>query len=311
MEIKGFVNINKPTGLTSSDVVIRVRNQVTRYSGEKIKAGHLGTLDPGGAGVLPVALGKATRLFDYFLKKDKVYRADFVFGIATDTVDSYGSIVGRGRTPSLGEILAVLPRFIGRITQVPPMYSAISVDGRRLYDLAREGKSVEVPSREIDIYSIDYVGSKSSNMHTFDIHASSGTYIRTLVSDIAKALGTVGYMASIIRLRSGGFKIENSVTFEEFMDDVPRFITPIDSIISSDPYIEVDKIYTRHILSGIKLDTKRLLGGITDTNIEYSNKDDLENYVKNNDFIVKIEGEIIGIGELDNRGLLNIPSRLV
>ena len=307
MEIRGFVNINKPTGYSSSDVVIKVRNAITRYTGERVKAGHLGTLDPGGAGVLPVAVGKATRLFDYFLQKDKVYRADFYFGKTTDTIDSYGKVIATGRVPSLDEILRHTEELVGDIEQTPPMYSAISVDGRRLYDLAREGKNVNIPKRHVHIYSIDYVGSKSECMHTFDIHCSAGTYIRTIVHDIAERLDTVGYMASIIRLRSGMFAIEDSVTLDEFYDNIERYMIPVEDVLSSERYIDVDRRYSRHILNGIKLDLPRLATNIVGTNID----GDIERYIEDNEFVVKIEGELIGIGEIDERGLLNIPTRLI
>lgn len=306
--LKGFVNINKPTGLTSSDVVIKVRNTVSRCIGEKVKAGHLGTLDPGGAGVLPVALGKATRLFDFFLDKDKVYRADFAFGKETDTLDSYGKVTKRdGIIPSENEVIDVMNSFVGKIEQIPPMYSSLSVNGVRAYDLARSGKEVELPTREVEIYSVSFVRKKAENVFTFDIHCSSGTYIRSLVRDTAIRLGTIAYMASIIRLRSGSFGISESITLDELAKDPLSYIIPIDKVLEGVSYIDLPDILGNKAANGVKLDMDFLIGNAISSTVHENGSDG--NCSDN--FVVKKEGEIIGIGRINSEGILTIPYRLL
>ena len=150
MNQSGFVNIIKPTGMTSSDVVLKVK----RILGTK-KVGHLGTLDPAASGVLPIAVGRATKFFDYFLSKDKVYVASVIFGIETDTLDSFGKVLNtQSSEVSLEQINSVLYKFIGEIEQIPPKFSAIKINGKRAYDLARESADFEIKPRKINIYSI-------------------------------------------------------------------------------------------------------------------------------------------------------------
>lgn len=211
-EINGIINILKPTGMTSSDAVARTRGVI----GEK-RVGHLGTLDPLACGVLPIAVGKATRLFDVFLSKDKKYRAFFDFSFDTDTLDSDGIIQNRSnRVVSESEILDALKSQIGQIEQIPPQYSAKCVDGKRAYQLARENIQVELKSSTVNIYDIKIIDKYSSNGYVFDIHCGSGTYIRSIVRDVAETLGVFGYMSGLIRLSSGKFQISDSVTFDEF-----------------------------------------------------------------------------------------------
>ena len=221
-EVNGIINLLKPTGMTSSDGVAKIRGVI----GEK-RVGHMGTLDPLASGVLPIAIGKATRLFDVFLKKDKKYRGFYDFSATTDTLDSDGVVLNKSnRVVTREEILAVLPKFVGKIKQIPPMYSAKCVNGQRAYQLARQNVEVELKASDVTIYSIDLIDQYSENGYVFDIHCSSGTYIRSLVRDIATEMNVYGYMAGLIRLSSGPYKIENSVTFEELE------ITRRDSIIS-------------------------------------------------------------------------------
>lgn len=155
----GVINVLKPTGLTSSDVVVRIRSKLRKALGDKtVKVGHLGTLDPSAAGVLPIVFGKATRLFDYCIKSDKIYRACFVFGATTDTLDSEGSIIARDNfKPDFKAIEAAIPRFLGDISQIPPQYSRVSVDGVRGYAAARQGVQLDFQPRKISVYSIDII----------------------------------------------------------------------------------------------------------------------------------------------------------
>lgn len=244
----GFVNVIKPTGVSSSNVVCRVKKILGTS-----KVGHLGTLDPAASGVLPVAFGKATKFFDYFLKKDKEYVADVLFGIETDTLDSFGNIT---KTESVNirkeDIEKVLPNFIGKINQVPPMYSAIKVDGKKACDLAREGKVIDLKSREIEIFSIDILSEIGGNKFRFKVHCSAGTYIRTLFNDIAGELGTVATTPVIIRTKSGAFDIENALTLDELEEN--KSVISIENLFSNSEFIDItDEVLVKKLLCGVKL----------------------------------------------------------
>ncbi len=209
--IDGFVNVLKPVGATASDIVVKLRRVLHQQ-----KIGHLGTLDPGASGVLPIAVGKATKLFNLLTNKTKLYRAVFTFGSTTDTLDSYGICTDTYSSEIVYEhLLDVCASFVGEISQIPPMYSAINVGGVRAYDLARQGETVELKSRVVTIYSIDNIRKVDDCSYSMDISCSGGTYIRSLARDIAHKLGTVAYMSSLIRLQSGCFDIEHALTYDE------------------------------------------------------------------------------------------------
>lgn len=246
----GVINVNKPTGYSSSDVVVVVRGMLRKYFGDKnIKVGHLGTLDIGGSGVLPIVFGKATKLFDYLSTSRKKYRAEFVFGKLTDTLDSYGEVVAvNDKSLSLDEIEQVLPNFIGEIDQVPPKYSRVSVGGVRGYEAMRRGGDIVMPIKKIQVYSIDIL-SFDNNRLIVDVDCSGGTYIRSLARDIAEAVGTVAYMSWIIRLETKSLRISESVTLDELRADIGRYIQPIDGLIGDIPRVDIsDK---RRILDGL------------------------------------------------------------
>lgn len=248
----GFVNIIKPTGMSSSDVVCKVKKALKLK-----KVGHLGTLDPAASGVLPVAFGKATKFFDYFLKKDKEYIADVKFGVLTDTLDSFGLITEyNSKIITSQDIERVLNQFIGKINQVPPMYSAIKINGKKACDLARLGQDFELKAREIEIYSIDLLGEMSDNFFRFKVHCSAGTYIRTLFNDIANALGTIATTVVIIRSKSGSFKIENAITIDEIQDDN---CMSIEDVFENFNKIEIkDNVIFKKLLNGVKLTKSNL-----------------------------------------------------
>lgn len=246
----GVININKPTGYSSSDVVVVVRGMLRKYFGEKnIKVGHLGTLDIGGSGVLPIVFGKATKLFNYLSTSRKKYRAEFVFGKLTDTLDSYGEVVSvDDKSINIDEIKQVLPSFIGAIDQVPPKYSRVSVGGVRGYEAMRRGGDIEVPTKKIEVYSIDIL-SFDKNRLVVDVECSGGTYIRSLARDIAEAVGTVAHMSWIIRLETKSLTICESVTLDELRTNIERYIQPIDGLIGDITRVDIsDK---RRILDGI------------------------------------------------------------
>lgn len=239
--LNGFINVNKEKGISSAFVVTKLKRILRNRNIPFDKIGHTGTLDPDGEGVLPIALGKATRLFEYTLDKKKVYYTEFVFGKETDTLDESGVVIKENvKEVAEKEILEVIPSLEGEIDQIPPLYSAKSVDGRRAYDLAREGKEFTLKPKRITIYSIEYLG-KSNEAHAFRITCSGGTYIRSIARDMAYAIGTFGYMRYIRREASGAFTLDRSFTLsqlesvdieqnlikmEEILQDLPRFDAP-------------------------------------------------------------------------------------
>lgn len=210
----GIVNINKPIGKSSHFVVAVIR----RITGIK-KVGHTGTLDPLASGVLPILIGReATKLSQKIMDGTKEYRAVLQLGASTTTQDSEGEIVAQHNVNlSLAQIKNVIGEFIGEISQIPPMYSAVKINGQKLYKLAREGKEIERKPRKITVFSIEVLNyNKDSEQVEIVVSCSKGTYIRTLCNDIGEKLGCGGYMASLVRTKSSCFTIENSITLEEF-----------------------------------------------------------------------------------------------
>lgn len=229
--MNGFINLLKPVGLSSSEAVVKVK-YLLKDIGIKTTVGHMGTLDPLACGVLPIGIGKATRLFDYLQKKKKEYIATFKFGIETDTLDSCGKITNRiDKTISKDEINVILSEFIGDIYQIPPKYSAISVNGKRAYDLARNGKNCDLKARRVFVEKIEVSDQIDENTFSFDIVCGSGVYIRSLIRDIAAKLNTVGYMATLIRKSSGKFDINESKTIEEITSDLRDSVISVDKIL--------------------------------------------------------------------------------
>lgn len=232
MSRSGILVIDKPEGLTSQGVVSRVR----RALGMK-RVGHGGTLDPMATGVLPIFVGRATRASGMLLDADKSYRAGFVTGIRTDTQDTTGEVIERSeKSVDSTDVGAILQQFVGKQQQTPPMYSAIKVDGRKLYELARKGVEVERKPREIEIFSLKYLGFKN-NVHTIDVHCSKGTYIRTLIDDIGSALGCGAAMCALRRTKTGRFSLEDAISLENLNENTP--LLPVDSLWSDLPALTV------------------------------------------------------------------------
>lgn len=200
--------------MTSAQVVSAVKRRLGLPKTTKI--GHMGTLDKQASGVLPIAVGRATRLFEYMLSKRKYYRAEFTFGYMTDSLDSAGEVVARDDCEITAEqVLAVLPAFWGEIDQVPPLFSAKNVGGRRASDIARSGEVVALKPCKIEIFRFDLVRSPSENTFVFDIECSAGTYIRSLCRDLASKLNTVATMTALARTKAGVFEIENAIALDE------------------------------------------------------------------------------------------------
>ena len=211
--MNGVLIVNKPEGITSQGTVSKIKKILNVN-----KCGHAGTLDPLATGVIPILIGSSTKISKYLIEHDKTYNATIKLGKQTATGDREGEIIKTAEVPELNEnkIIEVLNSFLGKQIQTPPIYSAIKVDGKKLYEYARENKVIEIPKREIEIYQIKLIKfDKPKNTITFEVDCSKGTYIRTLCEDIAIKLGTVGYMESLLRTRVDKFLLDESYTLED------------------------------------------------------------------------------------------------
>lgn len=254
--VDGIINVLKPPGMTSHDVVGALRRLF------KLKRiGHTGTLDPDACGVLPICVGKATKVVDYLTDKTKRYRAQLVLGITTDTEDASGKVIETKNVDvSQEEILNIVQSFVGDIEQIPPMYSAIKMDGKKLYQLAREGVTVKREPRKIKIFGIQVV-SFDENKVFFDVECSKGTYIRTLCKDIGEKLGCGGHMGFLLRMSAGSFNIEESFTLDEISDhynngNVEQFLIPTDKIFEKYKAVTVKNESLKWILNGAQIYAK-------------------------------------------------------
>ena len=246
----GIVNVMKPAGMTSHDVVAKLRRV---YHTKKV--GHTGTLDPDAIGVLPICVGQATRLVEYFTEKDKTYKVIMKFGNETTTQDSSGEVTITTELPTLSkaEFCAVTEQFIGEIQQVPPMYSAIKKDGQPLYKLAREGVEVEIEPRPVTIHGIKVLMyNKESAM--LEVHCGKGTYIRTLCQDLARACGSSAHMTYLMRLSSGDFNIADAVPLArlEQSETPEQFLQGMNDCLHAMPAVTVtDKKMMERIVNGL------------------------------------------------------------
>ena len=253
--LQGFLLVDKPSGWTSHDVVGKVRGLVGG------KAGHAGTLDPMATGLLVVALGRATRLLRYVQGAEKEYVATAQFGVATDSLDADGSVISREPTNAdADQIEAVLSRFRGDILQVPPMVSARKVEGRRLYALAREGKVVEREARPVTIHSLDLIDVAPSDYPevTFRTVCSTGTYVRTLADDIARALGSRAHLTSLRRTRIGAFTVDTAASVDELVeahgaDGLDDLVMPPAAGVRDLPAVVVEPSEGMRVRNGVAL----------------------------------------------------------
>ena len=280
--VNGIILVDKPKNLSSNTVANIVKKCVNAS-----KAGHLGTLDVLGHGLLPITLGKSTKLFDYFLNKDKVYEASFKFGVETDTFDLEGKIVKQDdKEISKNDILNVLHKFIGKQNQMPPQYSAKKINGRKAYDLARAGQVVELKPKLIEIYNIELIDQIGYNEFLFRIHCSSGTYIRSLCRDIADELSTCGVMSDIIRTKCGNLELDKAYSLEEIKNGKYEVIPPHELFNLEE--IILGKEDFDKVLNGVKIKIDRCDG-------EYK---------------VFGEEEFIGIGSVKSN-ILSLKLRLI
>lgn len=266
----GVLVINKPSGITSHDVVAKVRRAL-----QTKKVGHTGTLDPMATGVLVVCVGAATKLVQYLTCESKIYEVEMKLGVRTDTGDITGTVIEEAgfSIDGIDKINNVMSSFIGMQKQVPPMYSAIKIDGVKLYELARKGMEIEREARDIEIFSIDKV-EYFHDVIKFRVYCSKGTYVRVLCEDIAKAIGTVGTMTGLNRVKTGDFGIDCAVDIEE---------------ISEDKIISIEKLFDKKIY--LEKDVEKLLNGIS---LSYDLPDGLYSLYTNH---------FIGIGKIIDKKL--------
>ncbi len=245
----GILNLLKPPGMTSHDVVSVVR----RSLGIK-KVGHTGTLDPGVAGVLPICVGRATRLAEFITGEDKAYRAEITFGVTTDTQDSFGEVTSEKDASHLtrGDVAYMLTRFHGQIMQVPPMVSAVKVAGKRLYELAREGVEVERQARPVTIHKLQLLSFRPGPhpVAMVDVVCSKGTYVRTLAADLGDKLGVGAHMSHLVRTRSGSYTLADADTLEDLIAGKARMMSPA-SALGDMPRIAVAGAAAERLTHGV------------------------------------------------------------
>ena len=261
----GFLNVLKPPGMSSAQVVGYVRRLL-----DGAKVGHAGTLDPEAAGVLPLMVGKAARLFGYLQDKEKEYVAEAAFGVATDTQDAQVAPVETGENwPDREEIASALERFTGTILQTPPMYSAIKQGGRRLYELARSGREAQVSAREVTVYALNLRSLTPRHGALLHIRCSGGFYVRTLCHDLGQALGCPAHMRFLLRTRSGPFTLETAATLEELASraqagTLSRCLLPLEVALDGMPMADVPEDLEKPVRNGGYLPWERfapLAGG--------------------------------------------------
>lgn len=243
-ELHGWLILDKPYGLGSTQAVSVVKRALREGGYAKVKVGHGGTLDPLASGVLPVALGEATKLAGRMLDASKAYDFEITFGVETDTLDAEGSVTRTSDVyPTMAAIKAVLPRFTGLIEQVPPAYSALKIDGERAYDRARAGEPVELASRTVTTHALGIV-SYDPDRTTLSAHVSKGTYIRSLARDIAYALGSVGHVTTLRRTRAGPFGLDSAISLD-ILDEaatgqrLEAYLRPIEAALDGIPALSL------------------------------------------------------------------------
>ena len=256
--MNGFLIANKPTGITSSNLVVFVRKRLPRGTA----IGHGGTLDPEASGVLPMCIGSATRLFDYIIDKKKTYIAEMQLGVVTDTQDATGSIVSECPVSvSREEVIEAAKHFVGEIQQIPPMYSAIKKNGKRLYQMARKGEIIEVEPRTCRVENIEVLEETGENKYRLKVECGKGVYIRTLCHDIGAHLGCGAHMASLERVQAGIFSIENAMTRDEIEaayqeGRLENCLIPLDAPIRHLPAVYLTEAARHAVINGNVLKPK-------------------------------------------------------
>lgn len=284
--MNGVINIYKNTGMTSFDVVAIVR-RVAKMK----KVGHTGTLDPAASGVLPVCLGKATKIIDYIMENKKVYRVNLKLGMVTDTYDLEGEVLREEDASHItkDEILNCINSFLGTIDQVPPMYSALKQNGVRLYQLARQGIEVHREARKITIYSIENIKIESNDNIQMDVCCSKGTYIRSLCYDIGEKLNVGSTMTALERIQNGPFTKEEAINIEDLTEELlEKHIISIEKALDSFEKITVNEKFGKLLRNGVKVFDNRMYSEEVEFNKLYRVYED--------------NGVFLGLGKRDEKG---------
>ncbi|EGT5617490.1 tRNA pseudouridine(55) synthase TruB [Clostridium perfringens] len=284
--MNGVINIYKNTGMTSFDVVAIVR-RVAKMK----KVGHTGTLDPAASGVLPVCLGKATKIIDYIMENKKVYRVNLKLGMVTDTYDLEGEVLREEDASHItkDEILNCINSFLGTIDQVPPMYSALKQNGVRLYELARQGIEVHREARKITIYSIENIKIESNDNIQMDVCCSKGTYIRSLCYDIGEKLNVGATMTALERIQNGPFTKEEAINIEDLTEELlEKHIISIEKALDSFEKITVNEKFGKLLRNGVKVFDNRMYSEEVEFNKLYRVYED--------------NGVFLGLGKRDEKG---------
>lgn len=284
--MNGVINIYKNTGMTSFDVVAMVR-RVAKMK----KVGHTGTLDPAASGVLPVCLGKATKIIDYIMENKKVYRVNLKLGMVTDTYDLEGEVLREKDASYItkDEILNCINSFVGTIDQVPPMYSALKQNGVRLYELARQGIEVHREARKVTIYSIENIKIESNDNIQMDVCCSKGTYIRSLCYDIGEKLNVGATMTALERIQNGPFTKEEAINIEDLTEELlEKHIISIEKALDSFEKITVNEKFGKLLRNGVKVFDNRMYSEEVEFNKLYRVYED--------------NGVFLGLGKRDEKG---------
>lgn len=284
--MNGVINIYKNTGMTSFDVVAMVR-RVAKMK----KVGHTGTLDQAASGVLPVCLGKATKIIDYIMENKKVYRVNLKLGMVTDTYDLEGEVLREEDASHItkDEILNCINSFVGTIDQVPPMYSALKQNGVRLYELARQGIEVHREARKITIYSIENIKIESNDNIQMDVCCSKGTYIRSLCYDIGEKLNVGATMTALERIQNGTFTKEEAINIEDLTEELlEKHIISIEKALDSFEKITVNEKFGKLLRNGVKVFDNRMYSEEVEFNKLYRVYED--------------NGVFLGLGKRDEKG---------
>ncbi|WP_434304088.1 tRNA pseudouridine(55) synthase TruB [Clostridium botulinum] len=270
----GVINVLKPKGITSFDVVRDIR-KIAKIK----KVGHTGTLDPLASGVLPVCIGKATKIVDYIMDGTKTYRVEMKLGTTTDTYDREGTVLEEKEVSvSSTEVEKAIEKYKGDIEQVPPMYSALKINGQKLYDLARKGIEVEREARKIQIHDICILSIDLPYI-IFDVKCSKGTYIRSLCFDIGNDLGSGAVMWNLERLEASPFNIKEAIKLEDLNEEnIKQFITPIDEALKDYEKLYLDKKFEKLVLNGVILKDRRVLDNIEENKL-------YRTYIEDDNFI--------------------------
>lgn len=302
--ISGVLLIDKPQGMTSQQVVSKVKYLLKSPNHDSKKAGHTGTLDPMATGLLPICLGEATKFSHYQLNAVKSYQAVIKLGEQTDTGDAEGQVIATATVPtfSQSELVQICQQFLGKQTQIPPMYSALKKDGKKLYELAREGIEIEREAREIELSQV-VLKPLSANELQLEVTCSKGTYVRVLGEDIAKALGTLGHLTALRRTATGDFSLINAINLADFealsFDERLAKLLPVDACVANLPSLVLDDEKSGRILQGQRLNVK---SQITAQNLAINDTQEVRLFNPSHDFL--------GVANLETNGRLQ-PIKLV